>query len=115
MGARLGPIPANPMSAAAASAHPEAMRSGGRQSNAPNALKRYGDAEPSVSAPTRIPTINPMSPLAQVDASFIPIGEMPAMQMPVTTRNAGAASEVGSTASNSAFATAPVHADVAKR
>src|SRR5437660_8889308 len=40
---------------------------------------------------------------------------MPAMQMPVTTRNAGAASDAGSTASSSALATAPVHADAAKR
>ena len=30
--------------------------------------------EPSVNAPTSIPTIRPMSPLAHVDASFMPTG-----------------------------------------
>ena len=40
----------------------------------PSALNRCGDAEPSVSAPTRMPTISPMSPFAQVAASFMPTG-----------------------------------------
>ena len=45
-----------------------------RQLSPPNALKRCGAAEPRVSAPTSNPTISPMSPFAQVDASFIPMG-----------------------------------------
>ena len=40
------------------------------QSTPPSALMRCGSAEPSVSAPTRMPTMRPMSPFAQVDASF---------------------------------------------
>ena len=72
--ARFGPIPAKPISTAATSAHAEATSSEGRQPKPPNALNRYGDADPSVSAPTRMPTISPMSPLAHVEASFMPIG-----------------------------------------
>ena len=52
----------------------DASASGIRQFTPPSALKRCGDAEPSVSAPTRMPTISPMSPLAHVDASFMPTG-----------------------------------------
>ena len=33
-----------------------------------------GDAEPRVRAPTKSPTKNPMSPLAQVEQSFTPTG-----------------------------------------
>ena len=43
---------------------------GMRQSTPPSALNRCGDAEPSVSAPTRMPTIRPMSPLAHVDGEL---------------------------------------------
>jgi hypothetical protein len=62
------------MRMAASIALADASASGIRQFTPPSALKRYGDAEPSVSAPTRIPTMSPMSPLAQVDASFMPTG-----------------------------------------
>ena len=73
-GARFGPSPAKPIASAAASAATDAIASGTRHDTPPSALKRCGDAEPSVSAPTRMPTINPMSPFAHVDASFIPTG-----------------------------------------
>jgi hypothetical protein len=59
---------------AAASADTDATATGTRQSTPAYALNRCGDAEPSVSAPTRMPTISPMSPFAQVDASFMPTG-----------------------------------------
>jgi hypothetical protein len=72
--ARFGPIPARPIIAAAASAAHDATATGIRQSNPPKALKRCGVAEPSVSAPTRMPTISPMSPFAHVEASFMPTG-----------------------------------------
>jgi len=62
------------MTPAAKTALADASASGIRQSTPPSALKRCGDAEPRVSAPTRMPTISPMSPFAQVDASFMPTG-----------------------------------------
>ncbi len=45
-----------------------------RQSTPPRALNMCGPAEPRVSAPTSTPIISPISPLAQVDASFMPTG-----------------------------------------
>ncbi len=63
-----------PMSSAAPSADADATATGTRQSNPTSALKRCGKADPSVSAPTRMPTISPMSPLAHVAASFMPTG-----------------------------------------
>ena len=85
-----------------------------RQSIPPTALIRYGDAEPSVSAPTRMPTIRPMSPFAHVDASFIPTGYTPAMHAPVTKRSSGATQDAGSTTSSSALAIAATIAAQAK-
>ena len=73
-GARLGPTAARPIASAAASAPIDAMASGMRQATPPSALNRCGDADPSVSAPTRMPTISPMSPFAHDAASFMPIG-----------------------------------------
>ena len=59
--------------------------------------------------------MSPMSPLAQVDASFIPTGYTPAMQAPVTTRSNGVRGPAGSTTSSSAFAAAPTKADSAMK
>ncbi len=101
------------ISTAATSAPADAAATVIRQSIPPSALMRYGDADPSVSAPTRMPTIRPMSPLAQVDASFIPTGYTPAMHTPVTKRSSGAGHVVGSTTSSSALASAPTSAESA--
>ncbi len=73
-GTRLGPTPARPIAAAAASALSDDAATVGRQSKPPKALNRCGAADPSVSAPTRIPTMSPMSPFAQVATSFMPTG-----------------------------------------
>ncbi len=72
--ATLGPSPTRFMRTAAKRAETEAAARVKRQSMPPRALNRCGVAEPRVSAPTSRPTTRPMSPLAQVAASFMPTG-----------------------------------------
>ena len=69
-----GPSRTRLISNAAAVALSEAAAIVKRQSSPPKALYRWGDAEPKVSAPTRIATSRPRSPLAQPAAIFMPTG-----------------------------------------
>src|SRR5712692_10503645 len=57
-----------------------------RQLDEPIALTRYGDAFPSVSAPTMTPRAKPRPSRNQVAISFIPGGYTPARNAPVRNR-----------------------------
>ena len=74
VGLRFGPMLTARISTPANAALTDAAIKVARQSTPPSALNRCGAADPSVSAPTSKPTMKPMSLVAQVAASFIPIG-----------------------------------------
>src|SRR5262245_29231094 len=57
-----------------------------RQSTPPIALKRCGEAEPSVRAPTRMATSKPRSSFAQLATILIPTGYTLAIHIPVMKR-----------------------------
>ncbi len=93
----------------------EATRSVKCQSSEPTALNRCGTAAPRVRPLTRTPISNPLSPLAHVEAIFMPTGYRPAMQMPVTNLSTTTADEVGSNNRIAAFAPAATKAEAMKK
>ena len=109
-GARFGPTPASAdQQRGDERAQPTPTASGTRQSMPPSALNRCGNAEPSVSAPTRMPTMQPhVAACAHVDgelhADRIDAGHADAGHEAQQRRDGRAS---GSTTSSNALATAP--------
>src|SRR5947209_6036947 len=84
-----GPSPTkNSTTRPPATASAETKRTFARQSALPTAFTRYGEAFPSVSAPTRTPSAVPRPRLNHVAMSFMPGGYTPARHTPTRKRKA---------------------------
>src|SRR4051812_2542300 len=86
-----------------------------RQFVEPTALTRYGDALPSVSAPTITPSAKPRPSRNQVAISFIPGGYTPARNAPVRNRSTIAGATLCTDDASTAFATAPRRPQIVMR